>query len=258
MTLDLTRFYLEEDMFPREFTGMTERPWGILFHNEANRDSYDSNHALIFRDRVTDLPAVLKEITDFYLRRGLHPVIYQSIQDSGWFGEIAPALAAAGYRSWQEEQTYMVLAAQSAILPDPAITVGQETCWQDAFGTHIFEAAGEPWEIPVVRRQLQNPGTVCFVARISGLPAGMIYGHVNSENVMRIDYLLTATAHRGRGVGRALTHAFVRHCSQTGVDCALWPDGDTPRRIYEQAGFRYVETRWAGRASLRPAQSPSP
>ena len=249
MTVDMTRFYCEEDLFPREFTGVTERPWGLMFHNEGNRDSYDSNHALLYRDRVSDLPAVLREIADFYLSRGLHPVIYQSILDDGWFSEIAPALAEAGFRSWQEEQTYMILREPSAIVPDPAIGVRQEVCWQDAFGTYIFEAAGEPWEIPVVRRQMENAGTRCFVARIGGLPVGMIYGHVNGENVCRIDYLLTATAHRGRGVGRALTHAFVLHCRETGVDCALWPDGETPRRIYEEAGFRYVETRWAGRAS---------
>lgn len=245
----MTRFYREEDLFPREFTGVMERRWGILFHNEGNRDSYDSNHALLYRDRVDDLPGTLSEIAAFYLSRGLHPVIYQSILDSGWFGEIAPALAAAGFRSWQEEQTYMALTAESAIIPDPAIDVRLEPVWQDEFGTHIFEAAGEPWEIPVVRRQMENAGTRCFVARVDGIPAGMIYGHVNGDNVCRIDYLLTATAHRGQGVGRALTHAFVCHCRQTGVDCVLWPDGDTPRRIYEEAGFRYVETRFAGRAS---------
>ena len=105
----MTRFYREEDLFPREFTGATERPWGILFHNADNPDSYDSNHALIFRDRATDLPAVLSEIADFYLSRGIRPVIYQSIFDSGWFGEIAPALEKAGFRSWLEEQVYMAL-----------------------------------------------------------------------------------------------------------------------------------------------------
>ena len=156
-----------------------------------------------------------------------------------------------GYRSWLEMQTYMALTAENAIVPDPAIDVRKEPVWRDEFGTHIFEAAGEPWEIPVVRRQMENAGTCCFVARMDGLPVGMIYGHVNGENVCRIDYLLTATAFRGRGVGRALTHAFVEHVKRTGVDCVLWPDGDTPRRIYEEAGFRFVETCFAGRASWR-------
>ena len=249
MTVDMNRFYREEDLFPREFTGVTERPWGLLFHNADNRDSYDSNHALLYRTRAEDLPAVLREIADFYLSRGLHPVIYQSILDDGWFGEIAPELTAAGFRSWQEEQTYMLLTDESAITPNPALTVRRETAWQESFGTHIFEAAGEPWEIPVVRRQLQNPGTRCFVAYAQGLPVGMIYGHIGRENVMRIDYLLVATAARGQGVGRALTHAFVGYCREAGVACSLWPDGETPRRIYEEAGFRYVETRFAGRAS---------
>ena len=247
----MNRFYREEDLFPREFTGMTERPWGILFHNEINRDSYDSNHALIYRDRTADLPAVLQEITEFYRSRGLHPVIYQSILDDGWFDEIADALDAAGYRSWLEEQTYMVLTEPSAIQSDPGILVRREDTWQEAFAVHVFEAAGEPWEIPVLRRQMQNPGTRCFAAYLDSMPVGLMYGHVNSENICRIDYLLTTTAYRGRGVGRALTHAFVSMCREEGLDCALWPDGDTPRRIYEEAGFRYVETRRAGRASWR-------
>ena len=179
-------FYREEDLFPREFTQVFPRPWGNLYYSAHNPDSYDSNHALLYRDRVDDLPGTLREIADFYLSRGLHPVIYQSILDDGWFGEIAPALAEAGFRSWQEEQTYMILREPSAIVPDPAIGVRQEACWQDAFGTHIFEAAGEPWEIPVVRRQMENEGTRFFVARIGGLPVGMIYGHVNGENICRI------------------------------------------------------------------------
>ena len=159
ISVDMERFYREEDLFPREFTGMVQRPWGILFYSGENRDSYDSNHALILRDLAEDLPAVLREITDFYRSRGLHPVIYQSILDDGWFGEIADVLDAAGYRSWLEEQTYMVLAEPSAIQPDPTILVRRETAWQDAFATHVFEAAGEPWEIPVLRRQLLGPGT---------------------------------------------------------------------------------------------------
>lgn len=249
--MNLMSYYREEDLFPREFTRMTPRPWGYLFHNEENRDSYDSNHALLYRDRVDDLPAVLREIADFYLSRGLHPVIYQSILDDGWFGEIAEDLAAAGFRSWLEEQTWMVLTEPSRIVPNPALAVRLEPIWEESFGVGVFEAAGEPWEIPVLRRQMQNPNTRCFVAYEDGRPVGLMYGHVNDEGICRVDYLLVATAHRGKGVGRALAHAFVRYCRKWEIPCALWPDGDAPRRIYEDAGFRFVEARWAGRASWK-------
>ena len=246
---DMTPFYREEDLFPREFTRWTERPWGILYHNADNPDSYDSNHALILRDRVTDLPAVLREIAEFYGSRGMRPIIYQSILDDGWFGEIGAELETAGFRSWQEAQHWMLLEADSAI--QARADVRRLTVWTDDLAVHLYEAAGEPWEIAVAKHQLQRENTLYFAAFVQDKPVGAIYGHVNGEGVCRIDYLLVATAHRGKGLGRALTHAFVTHCRENRIPCALWPDGDTPRRIYEEAGFRFVRTLLAGRASWR-------
>ena len=243
-------FYREEDLFPREFTQAIERPWGILYHNPDNPDSYDSNHALIFRNQVDDLPAVLAEIADFYLSRGGQPIIYQSILDDGWFGKIAPVLAEAGYHAWQEAQHWMLLVQDSTICARG--DVRRVTAWTDDLITHLYEAAGEPWEIAVAKRQLANPNTIYFAVYEDGKPVGAIYGHVNDEGICRIDYLLVATAYRGKGLGRALTHAFVCHCRQNSIPCALWPDGDTPRRIYEEAGFRFVCTKMAGRASWHP------
>ncbi len=248
-------FYREEDLFPREFTGVIERPWGNLYHSADNPDSYDSNHALIFRDRVGDLPAVLEEIAEFYLSRGIRPIIYQSILDDGWFGEIGAELSAAGFRSWQEAQHWMLLCEPSAIIPAAGADIRRITAWTEELAAHLYQAAGEPWEIAVAKRQLENPGTIYFAAHADGRPVGAIYGHVNGEGICRIDYLLVATAHRGRGLGRALTHAFVEHCRREGLPCALWPDGDTPRRIYEAAGFRFVRTLMAGRASWSSSET---
>ncbi len=245
--MDMPPFYREEDLFPREFTNALHRPWGMLYYNEDNPDSYDSNHALIYRARVENLPAVLAEIRDFYRERGLRPVIYQSILDDGWFGEIAGELQRAGFDSWQEEQRWMLLTAESRITA--RADVRRLTAWTQDLAVHLYEAAGEPWEIAVARRQLENPNTLYFAAYVEGKPVAAIYGHVNDEGIVRIDYLLTATAHRGKGLGRALTDAFVRHCRENGLPCALWPDGEGPQRIYEEAGFRFVCARQAGRAS---------
>ena len=76
--------YQEEDLFPGRFASREDRPYGVLFYNEINRDSYDSNHALIYRERVEDLDWVLRDIKQFYLEKGLKPIIYQAILDDGY------------------------------------------------------------------------------------------------------------------------------------------------------------------------------
>lgn len=60
--MDLEKIYKEEDLFPREITKFEEREYGLLFFDEMNKDSYDSNHAVIFQNRVKNLEQVLGDI----------------------------------------------------------------------------------------------------------------------------------------------------------------------------------------------------
>ena len=247
--MDLEKIYLEEDLFPREITFWEEREYGFLFFNEGNKDSYDSNHAVIFKNRINDLSQVLSDIVKFYLEKGIKPVIYQSISDEGYFEEIKNMLSEHGFESWSESQRYMVLSKQNTITPNCEITVRKISQWQEKYGTEIFEKAGEPWETAVAKKALDNCNTLFFVAYYSKKPVGMTYAHVR-DGVCRVDYLLVSKEHRNIGVGRALINSFVEYCRGNGIEnCFLWPDGETAERIYYEAGFRHVDTKQAGRAS---------
>ena len=239
--------YLEEDLFPKIFTEYEEREYGILFSNTENRDSYDSNHAVIYRDRIRDLPQALAEIAGFYQRKGSRPIIYQSMLDDNWFDEIRDELAAAGFESWVEEQEYMLPTGKNLIVPNPEITVIRVTEWNDEI-RNVFAEAEEPWEIMVAKRTLAYPKAWMFAAVIHGKPVGLLYGH-QSERACRVDYLLVSKKHRRAGAGRALFSRYVEWCGQNGIENAyIWPDGDTPKRIYEEGGYSVVEVRRAGRA----------
>ena len=249
--MDLTAIYREEDLFPKEFTSWIERPYGFLFCNEDNKDSYDSNHAIIFKDRVTDLRQTLEDIVRFYSDKGIRPILYQSIADCSYFEKIQGELAEYGFESWGETQKYMVLSAPNTIQPNTDIFVRKVMRWDDAYSTHIFEAAGEPWEIDVAKKVIANTNTLFFVAIYDGQPVGMTYAHV-SDGVCRVDYLLVAKEYRKMGVGRALIYAFVEHCNVHKIEnCFLWPDGETAEKIYHEAGFRHVATKLAGRAAYK-------
>lgn len=249
--MDLAKIYLEEDLFPKDITSWIERPYGFLFYNDENKESYDSNHALVFRNRVAELDQVLEDIVQFYSEKGIRPSIYQSIADDGYFEHISDELTRHGFSFWTEPQNYMVLLGENKIQPNPNITVQKVTRWDDAFATHIFEAAGEPWEIDVAKKALDKANTLFFVAYDNSVPVGMTHCHV-ADGVCRVDYLLVATNCRNKGVGRALIHYFVEYCVQNHIEnCYLWPDGETAANIYQEAGFRTVAVKQAGRAVAR-------
>ena len=246
--MDLEKIYREEDLFPKEFAAYAEREYGLLFFNDNNKDSYDSNHAIIFKDRINDIHKILEDITEFYHRKGIKPTIYQSITDDGYFESIRDELSAHGYIYNAEENRYMVLLDECKIEPDPLIEVRKIEKWDDTFKADIFDAAGEPWETDVVKTALKKGNTLFFVAYIEGHPIGMTYAHIK-DGVCRVDYLLVATAHRRKGVGRALIKSFVSYCKEHKIEnCFLWPADESSERIYCEAGFRLVEVKTAGRA----------
>ena len=172
--MDLNKCYLLEDLFQKSFADYEERSYGILFYNITNKDSYDSNHAVIFRDKINNLSETLKDIISFYHERGINPTIYQSTQDSGYFGEIKEELCKAGFDSWLEEQRFMVLKEENTIVPNEKLVVKKTEKWDDSL-VQIFLEAEEPWEIEVVKRALCNPNTVLWVVYLEEKPIGFLY-----------------------------------------------------------------------------------
>lgn len=242
------KIYIEEDLFPREITSYEERDYGYLFYNEQNKDSYDSNHALIYRDRITNLDTVLKDIIEFYIKKGITPNIYESVLEEGFIEGIADELEKYGFETWNESQKYMVLSEENMLKANHDITIKIVTEWANEYGTEIFEKSGEPWGVDVVKRALQNSNTRFFIAFYNGVPVGMTYCHI-TDGVCRVDYLLVSKEYRNIGVGRAIINSFVEYCRIEQIElCYLWPDGKTAEKIYYEAGFRHIGTKKAGRA----------
>lgn len=127
--MNLLKKYREEDLFPREFTIFAEREYGLLFYNKNNKDSYDSNHAIIFKDRINDVAKTLEDITEFYQDKGIKPTIYQSITDDGYFESIREELAAHGYDVYGEKNRYMVLLDECKIMLNPLMEVRKIEKW---------------------------------------------------------------------------------------------------------------------------------
>ncbi len=114
--MDLNKIYNEEDLFPKNIALYEQRSYGLLFYNEDNKDSYDSNHAIIYKKNVSDINEMLNDIVAFYREKQIKPIIYQSIFDCGYFSSIKQELADFGFEYWEETQKYMVLSEANHIL----------------------------------------------------------------------------------------------------------------------------------------------
>ena len=247
--MNIDKIFKEEELFPREFANFEAREYGILFYDENNKDSYDSNHAVIFKEKISDLDAVLGDITAFYERKGQSPIVYQATADEGYFAEQADVFEKHGFKTWEEEQHFMVPMEENKLVTNPEITVKRVTEWEEAFTSEIFVKAGEPWETGVAKKMIQNPNTIFLVAYYQGRPVGMTYVHVRS-GVCRYDYILVSKEYRGIGAGRALMNSLVEYCKEQGIEnCYLWPAGESAQRIYLEAGFCVVKVVKAGRAA---------
>ena len=98
--------------------------------------------------------------------------------DDNRFGDIKEDLAAAGFKSWVEDQEYMLPAGKNLIMPNPKVEVRKVTKWKDEL-EQVFLEAEEPWEIKVARKTLEFPKAWMFAAYLEEAiyqrePAGWI------------------------------------------------------------------------------------
>jgi hypothetical protein len=80
--------------FPQRFATMLQKDYGLIFFNEGNKASLDSNHAVI-KDFI-GIEASLRDIEFFYKTKGINPSLYSSLQ-AGELNRISEALERHGF-----------------------------------------------------------------------------------------------------------------------------------------------------------------
>lgn len=59
--------------FPKVFIHFICKKYGLLFYNENNKSSYDSNHAILYADKLDNLDAVLDDYCHILLTKRYYP-----------------------------------------------------------------------------------------------------------------------------------------------------------------------------------------
>lgn len=231
----------EENEFPRLFADYSERDYGTLFYKQSNAQSYDSNHAVLYPERIRDLSAVLRDITAFYKARGLTPLIYHPFRRD-YFEENRAVFEENGYELTIEPPNHMaVLCEESRIIPAVGLEIRRLSRWDERITNDILIPNGEGYEAPVGRATMEHEGSYLFAGYVDGRAAVYIIMHTTAE-LTRFDYINTAKELRGRGYARQLSHAMVSFHREAGLPLgATWFANDTSARLNYDAGFRYTD-----------------
>lgn len=238
----------EEIDFPKRFASYIEKDYGILFYMEDNKDSYDGNHACIYPEKISDLGAVLDDITAFYKKMGMRASIYHPFVKD-YFKEHETILNAHGYIYTPEEaHRVMLLTAENSIKTPKRLDIRVLTEWDERIATDILIPSGEPWEIDVTKKRTEQEGTYLFIGYLGDKAVVYTDIHKSDYGNTRFDYIVTATEQRGKGYASELLSFVVEYCKKYDFPMC-WQWAGPSEHICYQAGFRETFTMEAGFAS---------
>lgn len=127
----------------------SRREWGSKY----NKDSYDGNHACIYPEKITDLGAVLDDITKFYKGFGISASIYHPFVKD-YFSNNIEILKAHGYTYTAEDaHRVMLLTAENRINVSKRLDIRVLSGWNKRVATDILIPSGEPWEVDVTKKR---------------------------------------------------------------------------------------------------------
>ncbi len=234
------RIEREEDLFPMTFTNYIEKDYGVLFFNEQNKESYDSNHALLYESKVVDLDRTLHEITKFYKGKGIKPSIYQATGDKDFFMENKELFKKNNYDVWtKEELDFMVLTEANCITSSLELDIKMISEWDERIATDICIPCNEEYEIQVIKDSIKSKEEIVFVGYKENRAVAITYFHLSRYNVCRFDYILVNPDERGKGYGKDMVHHIVEYCKKNHIPSPYaWPAHEISASILYKAGFR--------------------
>ncbi len=229
----------EEMEFPKLFASYEEREYGILFYDTEDGESHDSNHAVLYPDKIRDFEKTVLEIRAFYLDKGLVPRIYQPFEE-GYFAKRKAVLGKCGYGvQMYGKNRFMLLTDENKINVPRRLDIRRITTWDERIARDIFLPAEEKYAIAVEQKGMQKSCYYLFAGMLGDEVAAIVSFHTSQFDCTRFDTIETAPKHRGKGYAREMLSFAADYCREKGFrNCFQWPMHATSERMCYEAGFR--------------------
>ncbi len=234
MNQAVRQMFALDSALSRLFSEVEERPYGLLFYNEANPNHHAANRAREIR--ADDPAAAIEDIITFYRARRLKPRV--SVNDLTRPADLAARLQSRGFTV--EPSATRVMQSQPRLkpyTPQAPITIRRAVETDRAAIMRIDEDATAGSDNAWLDRKLQyllpHPAVRYYLASFDGEPAGAACVF-ESGGWALIEDVATFPAFRGRGLATALIASIQ---AETTTPLLLEVAAENAARIYRRADF---------------------
>jgi GNAT superfamily N-acetyltransferase len=230
----LNRLITIEQQYAKRFTNVAPKPYGYLYWNEANKDSYLCNHAII--NDFLGLEASLKDISFFYKQKDITPRLFPSLKENELV-QLTPHLANHGFEVELLQHEYYLHEKESTITPVHGIFFDRLTQVKDEIKELILSEASGDWAIKYLERHVKSPGYHLMGGFVNDQLVTMASLNV-FEGYSRIDDIFTFKFYRGKGYsGSLLNHLIQFNKESNDNHLYLYSHFPEAATLYARAGF---------------------
>jgi len=224
--------------FPKVFTHFICKKYGLLFYNENNKCSHDSNHAILYADKLDNLDAVLDEISMFYLQKGITPRIYHPYIN-GFLDKNRQLFANHGYKiEVYDNCQYMLLTGENKISVSKRLIIKRLKKWDERIASQIFLPNDKEYTIDVIKESIKNEKYHLFVGFLDDIAVTVASLYYSEYGCVRLDDVETASNYRNNGYSRELISQLIEyHKENSDAIFYLWAENPIAQKIYIEAGF---------------------
>jgi predicted GNAT family acetyltransferase len=220
--------------YPERFASMSQKDYGLIFWNEGNKNSMESNHAVI--SDFIGIESSLRDIESFYKAKGIAPRIFSSLQ-SNELDKVSVPLEKHGFKVEIKDHEYFLHDHESSVKPADDLQIHRiKQLDIDIMETIALEYGGD-WTIRVVERHLLHPSYHLLGGYHHGELAALASVSVFA-GYSRISDLFTREKFRGRGYAGSMVHTLVQyHRGISENHLYLFSDNPGTSRVFEKTGF---------------------
>ncbi|MDD4686618.1 MAG: GNAT family N-acetyltransferase [Candidatus Cloacimonetes bacterium] len=231
---NMNRLKETELHYPQRFANMSQKDYVLIFWNEGNKASRESNHAVI-----TDYIGVessLRNIESFYKAKGILPCIFSSLQNNE-LDKISNPIEQHGFKLEIKDHEYFLHDHESNVKPVEELHIERiHKLNIDTMETIALEYGGD-WTIRVVERHLSHPSYHLLGGYFHNELAALASVSVHA-GYSRISDVFTRQKFRGRGFAATMIHNLVIYHQRISQNhLYLFSEHPGTTKVYERTGF---------------------